>query len=151
MPLYVYKCAECGHEFEDLIAYIARDDQKSCPKCGKVSKRVEATMFGVSVKADRNATLVSPKEIDKAVGADADKRWNWLETRKNKRWAGRKPQEIEVPRNKDGSYKPVEALGDPSTKKLRKEYSEALAEHRAERMKKGINQFDGPGAIADDA
>lgn len=154
MPLYVYKCEDCGHEFEDLVTYAKRDEPHACTKCGKGSKRVEVTIFGMSVKADRNATLVSPKEIDKAVGADAEKRWNWLETRRNKRhegWkrGGLKDLNLDQSKGKDGKFKPVGALGDSKIRGLRKEYSAALAEHRAERSSKGEGQFDGPGAIDD--
>jgi len=147
MPLYVYKCEDCGHEFDDLVSYNKRDDVKACKVCGKSSKRVEVTTFGFSVEADRGATLTSPKEIDKAVGVDAEKRWNHIEDRRNKRWKGFQKMDISVPKVKDGSYRPVEVLGDQKEKGLRKQYSEALAEHRAERLKKGEGQFDGRGAI----
>ena len=33
MPIYDFKCAECGHRFEKLTT-IARRDQVTCPKCG---------------------------------------------------------------------------------------------------------------------
>jgi putative FmdB family regulatory protein len=125
MPLYVYKCEGCGHEFEDLVSYPKRDDPKACTKCGKGSKRLEVTIFAMSAKPASGTTLVSPNEIDRAVGADAEKRWNWLETRRNKRWSGLKPRPIETPRGKDGSFRPVEVLGEQKDKKLRKVYSEA--------------------------
>jgi len=154
MPLYVYKCEGCGHEFEDLISYAKRDDVKPCPKCKTGSKRKEVTEFGFSVKADKGATIISPKEIDKAVGADADRRWNYIEARKNKRhdgWrrGGLKEMEISSAKDKDGTFKPVGVLGDSKIRGLRKVYSDALAEHRAARQKRGEGQFEGPGAIDD--
>lgn len=154
MPLYVYKCEECGHEFEEIVPYFKRDDPRDCSVCGKGSKRVEVTSFGISVKADKGATIVSPKEIDKAVGVDAEKRWNWLETRKNKRhegWkrGGLKTFQVQGKVGEDGKFKPAGTLGDSKERVLRKEYSEALAEHRSERKRKGEAQFDAPGAITE--
>jgi len=152
MPLYVYKCEECGHEFEEIVSYDKRDGPQSCGLCGKSSKRVEVTSFGISVQADKGSTIVSPKEIDKAVGEDAEKRWGSIETRKNKRhegWkrGGLKTFEVKAPVGADGKYRPVGSLGGSKERGLRKEYSEALAEHRNERSKRGEGQFDGPGAI----
>jgi len=31
MPIYEFKCAECGHQFEDLVP--AGTDTMPCPKC----------------------------------------------------------------------------------------------------------------------
>jgi len=147
MPLYVFKCGSCGHEFEDLVAREKADDAKACPKCGKGSKRNEVTPFGISTKSDPGETLFSPKEIDKAVGADAEKRWGRVETDRKKRWAIKSPQPIEVPVEKDGTRRPMEVIGNKHSRKFRKEYTEALTVHRAEREKKGLGQFDGPGTI----
>lgn len=147
MPLYVYRCSGCNHEFEEIVAYDRRDDERPCPKCKADSERVVATTFGIASKADPGETLVSPKEIDRAVGADADRRWKYLEGRKSRRRAGRVPEPIDVPKAKDGTLRPMAALGDSKSKEFRREYSEALAEHRAERKRKGFGQFDGPGAI----
>lgn len=149
MPLYVYKCGGCGHEFEEIVSYAKRDEPLNCTQCGKGSKRVEVTIFGFSVKGNKGETLVSPKEIDKAVGEDAEKKWNWIEQRRGKRWKGFEKKVIETPRGEDGKLRPVTVLGDKKEKVLRKEYSEALTSHRANRSKKGINQFDGPGAISE--
>lgn len=147
MPLYEYRCATCNYQFEEIVAYDKRDDKRPCPKCKAESERVVASTFGIASKADANATLVTPKEIDKAVGEDADKRRQYLEERRNKRRAGRVPEPIKVPTGKDGTLRPMEALGDSKTRALRKEYSVALSEHREERKRKGLGQFDGPGAI----
>ena len=38
MPLYEYRCAGCGHEFEALVG--VRDaDRTECPACGSVPAR----------------------------------------------------------------------------------------------------------------
>lgn len=148
MPLYIYKCGACSHEFEDLVSYDRRNESRQCPSCGGESGRVEVTPFGVSTKIPVGETIVSRKEIDLAVGADAEKRRALIENRRKRRWSGMEPHPIDVPRADDGSYKPVEVLGKKNDRMLRREYSRALAEHRAERMKRGEGQFDGPGAIS---
>ena len=147
MPLYEYLCEGCNHKFEEIVSYPKRDDEMPCPKCKGASERVVISSFSISTKSDVGATLVSPKEIDKKVGEDADKRWQYLEGRKNKRRAGRVPEPVEVPRGKDGALRPMAALGDDKTKAMRKEFSDALTEHRDDRKRKGLGQFDGPGAI----
>ncbi|MCD6502442.1 zinc ribbon domain-containing protein [bacterium] len=36
MPIYEFKCENCGEEFELLLSASKRDDAKlKCPKCGK--------------------------------------------------------------------------------------------------------------------
>ena len=36
MPLYEYKCQDCGAEFEALVSFSARDDV-ACEQCGSVN------------------------------------------------------------------------------------------------------------------
>lgn len=38
MPLYSYKCTQCGHSFE-LLTSIERRDEAACPKCGAKGAR----------------------------------------------------------------------------------------------------------------
>jgi len=33
MPMYDYKCKECGHKFEELVFSSAPDDSIICPEC----------------------------------------------------------------------------------------------------------------------
>lgn len=39
MPVYDYKCAQCGHRFE-LLRSISRRDEAACPRCGGAVMRV---------------------------------------------------------------------------------------------------------------
>ncbi|MBQ6374209.1 MAG: zinc ribbon domain-containing protein [Clostridia bacterium] len=39
MPIYDFKCKECGHRFE-LFTSISRRDAATCPKCGGAVERV---------------------------------------------------------------------------------------------------------------
>jgi len=46
MPIYEYKCDECGHVFEELIFH--ETEKLECPKCsGKVHKLMSSFSFEV--------------------------------------------------------------------------------------------------------
>ena len=156
MPLYVYDCQSCGHRFEEIISIDERASEPPCPLCKSVSKRHLAETFGVSTSIDPGRdTVYTPKEIDKVVGKASDKKWEayderWKKRysdRRNKRWGGQEPKIVDLPRESDGTIRPAMHVGNEKQKNLRKEFSEALKVHRAERQKKGISQFDGPGSI----
>jgi putative FmdB family regulatory protein len=38
LPLYAYRCTECGHKFEKIQKFGAKQE-KVCPKCGGVLER----------------------------------------------------------------------------------------------------------------
>jgi len=46
MPIYEYRCPDCGHDFEALQKF-SDDPIKDCPSCkaGNVKKRISATSF----------------------------------------------------------------------------------------------------------
>lgn len=159
MPLYTYKCSSCGHEFEDLVKSEKRDESQVCKKCDGSAVRKAATSFAISSRLDpKKDTIATDKEIDKVVGAAAEKKWQgynerWkgnYEARQRRRWKGKELAVVKMPKDSDGFYRPLMHLGDKKQRTLRKEYSEALQEHRKERRKKGLKQFDGPGAIKTD-
>ncbi len=154
MPLYTYKCTACGHEFDELVKYDDRDTKQACKLCGEKSERNVASRFAVSTKLDpKKDTIYTPKEIDKVVGADAEKKWTGYDERWRKkysdrqkaRWRGKEPEIINLPKDADGKTSPIMHLGGKQERSVRKEFSESLKEHRAERKKKGLGQFDGPG------
>ncbi len=42
MPTYVYRCSDCGHEFEEFQS-ITEKPLKICPKCkGKINRVIQA-------------------------------------------------------------------------------------------------------------
>jgi len=46
MPIYEYRCSECGEKFEKLLLSIFSTPQVECPRCGgrKIEKLV--SLFG---------------------------------------------------------------------------------------------------------
>lgn len=39
MPIYVYRCGNCGHEY-DRLEKMSADTENECPKCGGTGKRI---------------------------------------------------------------------------------------------------------------
>ena len=86
MPLFEYSCNDCSREFEDLNKSEDKDSQKNCPSCNSTKVTRKMSTFGISITATIGRdTLVSPKEIDKAVGAASDKGWERHNNRFSKR------------------------------------------------------------------
>jgi putative FmdB family regulatory protein len=47
MPIYVYRCRECGEKFELLRSIHDNDAGAACPKCGRKNpQRLLASVFG---------------------------------------------------------------------------------------------------------
>ena len=44
MPIYEYRCLECGEKFEKLVRFSASTSEIECPKCGgrKVERLISA-------------------------------------------------------------------------------------------------------------
>ncbi|MEI6046700.1 MAG: zinc ribbon domain-containing protein [Chloroflexota bacterium] len=50
MPVYVYKCLDCGNDFERLRGISSSDSELACPSCGKegTAKRKLTTFSAMS-------------------------------------------------------------------------------------------------------
>lgn len=48
MPIYEYKCAKCGNQFEELV--FSQDEIPPCPQCG--SEDVTKLMSACAVQTD---------------------------------------------------------------------------------------------------
>jgi len=49
MPIYEFKCKECGEEFEKFLLSYSQIKDIKCPKCGgEVEKKVSACSVGGS-------------------------------------------------------------------------------------------------------
>ena len=40
MPIYEYRCPNCGNEFELRRPFSSADEPASCPKCGKNAEKL---------------------------------------------------------------------------------------------------------------
>jgi putative FmdB family regulatory protein len=47
MPIYEYRCAECGERFELFLRSTAKQAGPTCPKCGSTEVRKAISLFGV--------------------------------------------------------------------------------------------------------
>jgi putative FmdB family regulatory protein len=71
MPLYRYRCNECGHEFEELHGF--EDELPECPECeSETVKRliVSAPMFAKGIEAHAGDSRSSTKEQLRAKWAE---------------------------------------------------------------------------------
>jgi putative FmdB family regulatory protein len=47
MPIYEYRCAECGEKFELFLRSVTRKAVPTCPKCGSSEVEKAVSLFGV--------------------------------------------------------------------------------------------------------
>lgn len=143
MPIFEYRCSDCNLLFDALVKQSEVSDEGSktrpCPDCNKPSPRQMSAFAPVIAGGSTNETP------DMSIGREAEKRWQSHYDRQSKRRGDRKLQEVSQPKNKDGKYMPVMALGGTEERTKRTEYVSALQEHRKKREEKGLSQFSGPG------
>lgn len=48
MPIYEYRCTECGEEFEKLVRSMTAEVEVVCPKCGSQHTEKKISLFGSS-------------------------------------------------------------------------------------------------------
>ena len=73
MPIYEFICIDCRQEFEERKEY--GDYDANCPLCGAKGEKV------ISVPN----VITGKQTTDVAIGADAERRWQAIEDRKNQR------------------------------------------------------------------
>jgi putative FmdB family regulatory protein len=49
MPIYEYKCEDCGSAFEKLVRRASDVEALACPSCGKKHLRQELSTFAAQV------------------------------------------------------------------------------------------------------
>jgi putative FmdB family regulatory protein len=76
MPIYEYRCIECGDEFEEILKI--GDPNPVCKNCNGKTEKLVSHCSGV-VKGSEHRLL------DCVVGEDAERRRGYLEKRKEKR------------------------------------------------------------------
>ncbi len=52
MPIYEYKCIECGEKFELMRNFSNDDTDIKCPKCGEEHPQKEVSLFASSGNSD---------------------------------------------------------------------------------------------------
>ena len=40
MPIYEYRCPQCGHVFEEMVSLSQAHGEEACPRCGTASPRM---------------------------------------------------------------------------------------------------------------
>jgi len=142
MPLYEYKCAACGYEFEELAQKAEGAETMPCKKCKADAPRKMSAFAPVIAGGSTTESL------DMAIGRQADQRWQQYGDKQSKRRAGRGLKVIDsVPKTSDGKFMPVMGIGNKADRSTRTEYTSALQEHRKERVKRGQPQIVGSGAF----
>lgn len=49
MPIYEYRCPDCGHEFERIQSF-SDDPVKECPSCGELDVRKKISLSSFALK-----------------------------------------------------------------------------------------------------
>lgn len=45
MPIYEYRCKECGEAFEKMVRWSEADRTQVCPKCQSVNTQKQVSLF----------------------------------------------------------------------------------------------------------
>jgi putative FmdB family regulatory protein len=59
MPLYEYKCDQCGHKFEELVGSSVTDNSLTCPACGANTCRRQFSTFSSNLRRGSFSTCSS--------------------------------------------------------------------------------------------
>lgn len=127
MPIYKYKCQspECGLLFEKLTT-LTRRDKQLCRKCGSTVLRDGVNTVSINT-GESHHQAYTQKEIDKVVGADADKKREALTKRIEESTKGL-PEVKVAP--KGGKINPESYLGGVERRKSGNFASDAYREDR---------------------
>jgi putative FmdB family regulatory protein len=57
MPIYEYRCAQCGEKFELFVRSAAQQAAvPTCPKCGSAETRKALSLFGIGEASRSSST-----------------------------------------------------------------------------------------------
>jgi len=59
MPIYEYRCKECGEEFEKFLRSMSASKDLCCPKCGSQSLAKVISLFGTARTSSGGLSLDS--------------------------------------------------------------------------------------------
>jgi putative FmdB family regulatory protein len=60
MPIFEYKCGDCGEEFDDLDSIANRDKPHKCPACGSTKSERQLSVFCASSGEDGSGGRICP-------------------------------------------------------------------------------------------
>lgn len=67
MPIFEYKCQECGNEFEALVR---KADVPACPSCSSTRLERLLSMPALKTETTKAQAMKAAKKRDKAQGTD---------------------------------------------------------------------------------
>ena len=67
MPIYEYKCKDCGHEFEALVR---KSDVPVCPSCKATDLERLLSLPAVKTESTKAQAMKAAKKRDKAQGTE---------------------------------------------------------------------------------
>jgi len=59
MPVYEFRCSQCGHKFELLRPMSKVNDDASCPRCNNGAKRIPSVFAAFSKSSSGSSAPVS--------------------------------------------------------------------------------------------
>jgi putative FmdB family regulatory protein len=69
MPIYLYKCSKCAHEFEKLVRI---NDTPDCPECQSTDLERQFTAPAISTKKSRDKSFSKARAVAKEVKKEKD-------------------------------------------------------------------------------
>jgi putative FmdB family regulatory protein len=69
MPIYEYKCPQCGHQFEKIVR---GEDQPACPSCQHAAPERLLSVPGISTQKSRSYTHGIARTKAKAIKKEQD-------------------------------------------------------------------------------
>jgi len=59
VPLYEYRCQNCGQKFEKLVRISSRDQEVTCPSCGSCRSQRAISLFATSSGSTAGSGMAS--------------------------------------------------------------------------------------------
>jgi len=57
MPIYEYRCKQCGNKFDKLVKLSTKTSDIECPKCGERKAEKSVSLFGTSGAASSGGSF----------------------------------------------------------------------------------------------